>query len=239
MSEAAVDLERERQASIERQHARLRPSRARAVRHATAEHGGIEEAAAALYKHLGEEELARIAALAASDGPLDDGARRLSREEIETLMATRQKRLAPEDVKRMHEYVSAAREADPAAKAREVWQRALDDLGIDVSFGNFKTTYWYTYGKKKHTARKARAAEARRSGAGRPAAKASAPRAPTRRETSTAPPPAPVAVPDRDGPYGAAIRLLRHELAAAEERVAQLVAALEALQKIQGNGDAR
>ena len=93
MSEAAIDLERERAASRAREMERMRPSRARMVRRHADEHGGIDTAAEALFRHLGEEEVARIAALAASDDPLDDGARRLSREEIEMIMATR-KRLA-------------------------------------------------------------------------------------------------------------------------------------------------
>lgn len=139
-SEAAIDLEAERRASRERRNAQMRPSRARAVRETAAEYGGIQEAAEALFGHLGEEEVAQIAALAESDDPLDDGARRYTPEEVEAYMKA--KRLDAEQRQRLRDFVASARQADPNAKASDVRRRAQEQLGIDIGPSAFQVTYW-------------------------------------------------------------------------------------------------
>jgi len=209
------------------------------VRAAAAEYGGVEAAAAALFERLGGDEAARIAALAASDDPLDDGTRRYTPEEIEALMATRQKRLPPEDVKRLHEYVAAARQADPSAKARGVYERAKADLGIEVSFTNFQITYWYAYRRAKKLPKKAPVPP-------RPAPAAAPPRPPAREKPAAqpaAPPPTrrkQAASRTRRRSYTAAIEMLRKELNAVTERADRLREAIEALELIEArNGGAR
>lgn len=161
-----VDLEAERRASRERRHRQLRPSRARLVREMTAEHGGIAKAAEALFGHLGEDDVARIVALAKSDDPLDDGTRRLTPEEIEAYMKT--KRLDPEQRQQLREFVAAAREADPNVRPVDVYRRAKEELGIEISSATFHTTYWHAAGgarkasdrpaKRRNTARTKRRA---------------------------------------------------------------------------------
>jgi hypothetical protein len=224
MSEVAIDLEAERRASMERRNAKMRPSRARMVRAQAAEYGGIQEAAEAIFGHLGEEEVGRIAALAASDDPLDDGSRRLTPAEIEAIMQPR--RLNPEQRERLREFVAAARQADPNARASDVRRRAQEDLGIEIGAENFRVTYWQ------------RAAGGAPKTNGRPkrAKSAAAPKAKKRAQKKSAKPHERAAAPTARKsvvPLDALIERLEPELRVIEERAVEIRAAIKTIRELE------